>query len=179
MSTGLSTAFIEPLEATSIHATIMQVTHFLENYFKKDMPFECEYLQDQYNSEMGQMWDNIRDFIVYHYISPRKDTEFWEESGRPERWSTRLTKQMSIWKYRMPRTVDYINDIGNNFYSIGNTLWYQIAIGMNLLDSKIAKKELNEYGLSDVTKQLHKKVDNEVTKIMPDCMTTNKYYKSL
>jgi len=50
---------------------------------------------------------------------------------------------------------------------------------MNLFDSKIAKKELNEYGLYNVTKRLHKKVDNEVAKIMPDCMTTNEYYKSL
>ena len=179
LSTGLSTAFIEPLEATSIHATIMQVTHFIENYFKKDMPFECEYLQDQYNSEMGQMWDNIRDFIVFHYITPRKDTEFWEESGRPHRWSTRLTKQMSMWKYRMPRTVDYVNDIGNNFYNIGNTLWYQIAIGMNLFDPKIAKKELKDYGLYNITKKLHNMVDNEIEKFMPDCITTNQFYNSL
>ena len=179
LSTGLSTAFIEPLEATSIHATIMQVTHFIENYFKKDMPFECEYLQDQYNSEMGQMWDNIRDFIVYHYITPRKDTEFWEESGRPHRWSTRLTKQMSMWKYRMPRTVDFINDIGNNFYNIGNTLWYQIAIGMNLLNADMAKKELKEYGLYEATKKQHKIVDKAVTNALPNCITTNDYYNSL
>ena len=94
LSTGLSSAFIEPLEATSIHATIMQVTHFIENYFKKDMPFECELLHEQYNVEMGDMCDNIRDFIVYHYITPRKDTEFWKESAKPDKWSERLTKLM-------------------------------------------------------------------------------------
>jgi len=179
LSTGLATAFIEPLEATSIHATIMQVTHFIENYFKKDMPFECEYLQEQYNSEMGQMWDNIRDFIVFHYITPRKDTEFWKESGRPHRWSKRLTKQMSIWKYRMPRTVDYINDKGNNFYSIGNTLWYQIAIGMNLFDSKVAKKELTDYGLYKATKQHYQKLSVGIDEYIPKFIKTNDYYNSL
>jgi len=179
LSTGLSTAFIEPLEATSIHATIMQITHFIENYFKKDMPFECEYLQEQYNSEMGQMWDNIRDFIVFHYITPRKDTEFWKESGRPHRWSKRLTKQMSIWKYRMPRTVDYINDKGNNFYNIGNTLWYQIAIGMNLFDSKMAKKELKDYGIYDATKQHYQKLSAGINEYIPKFIKTNEYYKSL
>jgi len=179
LSTGLSTAFIEPLEATSIHATIMQITHFIENYFKKDMPFECEYLQEQYNSEMGQMWDNIRDFIMFHYITPRKDTEFWKESGRPHRWSKRLTKQMSIWKYRMPRTVDYINDKGNNFYNIGNTLWYQIAIGMNLFDSKMAKKELKDYGIYDATKQHYQKLSAGINEYIPKFIKTNEYYKSL
>ena len=179
VSTGLSSAFIEPLEATSIHATIMQITHFIENYYKPDMPFENEYLQDQYNSEMGQMWDNIRDFIVFHYITPREDTEFWKESSSSNRWSTRLTKLMSIWQDRMPRHIDYINDKGNDFYNIGNVLWYQIGIGMKLFDSKMAKQELIDYNLYDRTKQHYEEITTAVAKSMPFMVKTNDYYKSL
>ena len=47
----------------------------------------------------------------------------------------------------MPRENDYINDIGNNFYHLGNTLWYQIAIGMKLLEPKLAKEELQSFTL--------------------------------
>jgi tryptophan halogenase len=179
LSTGLSSAFIEPLEATSIHATIMQITHFIENYFKKDMPFKCNLLQKQYNSEMTQMWDNIRDFIVYHYITPRKDTKFWIESTKQERFSPRLKNMLEMWKHRMPREVDYINDKGNNFYSIGNVLWYQIAIGMNLLNPKIAKQELQDYNLFDLTKFHYQKVTKTVNEYIPKCIKTNEYYKSL
>ena len=95
LSTGLSSAFIEPLEATSIHATIMQITHFIEYYYKRDLELKCNLFQEQYNSEMTQMWDNIRDFITYHYITPRKDTKFWKESSSAKRWSPRLTKLMN------------------------------------------------------------------------------------
>ena len=179
LSTGLSSAFIEPLEATSIHATMVQVTHFIENYFKREMPFECNSLQQQYNSEMTQMWDNIRDFIVYHYITPRTDTDFWIESSKEERYSPRLKKQIEIWKNRMPRVVDYINDKGNNFYHIGNTIWYQIAIGMKLLNPKIAKQELESYNLYDLTEKHYNEVSNGVKQIMPQCIKTNEYYKSL
>ena len=179
LSTGLSSAFIEPLEATSIHATIMQITHFIENYFKKEMPFECNLLQDQYNFEMTQMWDTIRDFIVYHYITPRKDTKFWIESAKEERFSPRLKNLLEMWKYRMPREVDYINDKGNNFYNIGNTLWYQIAIGMNLLNPKIAKQELQDYGVYDLTKKMYEQVSYHVNEYVPNCTKTNQYYKSL
>ena len=179
LSTGLSSAFIEPLEATSIHATIMQVTHFIENYFKREMPFKCNLLQEQYNSEMTQMWDNIRDFIVYHYITPRKDTKFWIESTKKERFSPRLKNLLEMWKHRMPREVDYINDKGNNFYSIGNVLWYQIAIGMNLLNPKIAKQELEDYGIYNMTKEMYKQVCYHVDKYLPSCTKTNQYYKSL
>ena len=140
LSTGLSSAFIEPLEATSIHATIMQITHFIENYFKKDLNLKNNLFQNQYNDEMTTMWDNIRDFIIFHYITPRKDSKFWKESSNKERWSPRLKNLMSMWKDRMPRVVDYIDDKNNNFYNIGNTLYYQIAIGMKLLDKKVAKK---------------------------------------
>ena len=179
LSAGLSSAFIEPLEATSIHATMMQVTHFIENYYKEDMPFKVNELQEQYNSEMTQMWDNIRDFIVYHYITPRKDTKFWKESSSTKRWSPRLTKLMTMWKYKMPREVDYINDIGNNFYSIGNVLWYQVAIGMKLFDPKLAKQELKRYGLYDDTKKMYKTITDNVSKAMPHFVKTNDYYNSL
>ena len=179
LSTGLSSAFIEPLEATSIHATIMQVTHFIENYYKKDMPFKCNLLQDGYNREMTEMWDNIRDFIIFHYITPRKDTKFWINSSKEERYSPRLKRLLEIWKHRMPRQIDYINDKSNNFYSIGNTLFYQIAIGMRLLDPKIAKQELIDYNLYDNAKENYKFITGEIKKIMPSCITTNKYYKEL
>jgi hypothetical protein len=143
------------------------------------MPFKCNLLQKQYNSEMTQMWDNIRDFIVYHYITPRKDTKFWIESTKQERFSPRLKNMLEMWKHRMPREVDYINDKGNNFYSIGNVLWYQIAIGMNLLNPKIAKQELQDYNLFDLTKSHYQKVTKTVNEYIPKCIKTNEYYKSL
>ena len=179
LSTGLSSAFVEPLEATSIHATMIQVTHFIENYFKKDMPFNCELLHEQYNDEMGEMWDSIRDFIVFHYITPRNDTEFWKESSKPERRSERLTKLMNIWKHRMPRAVDYIGNKGNNYCDIGNVLWYQIAIGMHILDPKLARQELQDYNLYNISKQDYKNVSEAVNNYVPNCVKTNDYYKSL
>ena len=124
------------------------------------------------------MWDNIRDFIIYHYQSPRKDSKFWIDSNRKERLSPRLKRLMQMWEHRMPRKVDYINDKQNNFYNIGNTLWYQIAIGMKLLDPKIAKQELKDYNLYEETEKLYNEI-TEIEKIMPHMIKTNDYYKAL
>ena len=179
LSTGLSSAFIEPLEATSIHATIIQITHFIENYFKKDLNLKNNLFQNQYNDEMTTMWDNIRDFIIFHYITPRKDSKFWKESSNKERWSPRLKNLMSMWKDRMPRVVDYIDDKNNNFYNIGNTLHYQIAIGMKLLDKKVAKKELKDYGIYDYSKKMYKEIKEEVKINIHKSIKTNEYYKTL
>ena len=179
LSTGLSSAFIEPLEATSIHATIMQITHFIEYYYKRDLELKCNLFQEQYNSEMTQMWDNIRDFIVYHYVSPRKDTKFWIESSKEERRSPRLKKLMNMWKYRMPREVDYVNDVGNNFYHMGNTLWYQIAMGMKLIDPKLAQQELDDYNLTKSCNKFYDEASKALDDLLPKMPTTNNYYNSL
>jgi flavin-dependent dehydrogenase len=179
LSTGLASAFIEPLEATSIHCTIMQINHFFENYFKKDLKFKCDKLINQYNSEMTTMWDNIKDFIVFHYISPRKDTDFWIEAKNIKRHSERLKIIMEIWKHRMPRVVDYITDKNNNFYHIGNTLWYQIGIGMKLFDAKIAKQELVDYNLYNYAKDQYKKITSIVRSKLSSFEDTNIYYNKL
>ena len=179
LSAGLSSAFIEPLEATSIHATMLQVTHFIENYYKKNMNLKNNILTSQYNSEMTTMWDNIRDFIIFHYITPRKDSKFWKESSNKERWSPRLKRLMTIWKDRMPRAVDYIDDKNNNFYNIGNVLWYQIAIGMKLFNSKVAKQELKEYGIYEATKKQYNNIINQVKTNIHKSTKTNEHYNLL
>ena len=125
------------------------------------------------------MWDKIRDFIIFHYITPRKDTEFWIESSSLKRRSKTLNNLLQVWKYRMPRTVDYVHDIGNNFYTLGNNLWYQIAIGMKLLSPKLAKKELKDYNLYDMTAKDYLNLKKIVEDALDNHITTNNYYDGL
>ena len=79
----------------------------------------------------------------------------------------------------MPRAVDYIDDKNNNFYNIGNVLWYQIAIGMKLFNSKVAKQELKEYGIYDYSKKMYKEIKEEVKINIHKSIKTNEYYKTL
>ena len=180
ISVGLASSFIEPLEATSIHTTCFQLTHFIENYFQESMAFECELLHQQYNYEITRMYDQIKDFIVFHYISPRKDTVFWQEASSPERWSDALKHKLELWKKRMPRIVDYnFGYKDNNYYSLGNTLWYQIGLGMKLFNPELAKRELKEYGLYEDTGKDYRQMKIEINKTLPYLYSTNTYYKNL
>ena len=176
LSIGLSSAFIEPLEATSIHTTLLQVNHFIENYYKEDLPFECELLPQQYNSEVSQLWDTTRDFIIFHYITPRKDTRFWIEASSEERRSDKLKNLLNIWKHRMPRVIDCG---GDNLYGINPCLWYQIGIGMKLFNPTLAKKELKDYDLYDITEKDYKWLSKEIKDTIHTYTLTNDYYSSL
>lgn len=76
LSVGLSSGFIEPLEATSIHLIARGIDFFLRYFPDKD----CEQaLVREYNRRMIADFEEVRDFIVLHYAATaRDDTPFWQ-----------------------------------------------------------------------------------------------------
>lgn len=77
MSIGLSSAFVEPLEATSIWVTTEQL-----NFFAHFLP-ECSRPRESslkvFNQTMKDTMESIRSFIYFHYMTKRKDSDFWRE----------------------------------------------------------------------------------------------------
>ncbi|MEO8061200.1 MAG: tryptophan halogenase family protein [Pseudomonadota bacterium] len=76
LSLGLSSGFIEPLEATSIHLIARGVDFFLRYFPDRD----CDAaLMREYNRRMTADFEEVRDFIVVHYsATARDDTPFWQ-----------------------------------------------------------------------------------------------------
>lgn len=79
---GLSGSFLEPLESTSIFMTEYQLAQLLT--FFPDTRF-AEARVRQYNQVLNDMYADIRDFIVLHYVlSKRRDTPFWVDATQPD-----------------------------------------------------------------------------------------------
>ena len=76
VAVGLSGAFSEPLESTSIHGTLVQLLVLVQEYLTDHFDFDAEPILDRYNRRMGRMYDDFRDFLVMHYQGGRDDTEF-------------------------------------------------------------------------------------------------------
>ena len=178
LSVGLSTGFVEPLEATAIHMSIVQVDLFLKNYYSDHLDCTKQAQQKNYNRAIGDTWDDIRDFIVAHYINTRQDTDFWKESSSKDRWSDRLKELMEIWSVRMPRISDYSSSNHMDFYKLGNTLWYQVLIGMKILNPKVAENELKSYRLYDMAEKELVERNKFNRHILPFGENTNDFYKN-
>ncbi|HAT65469.1 MAG TPA: hypothetical protein DCS66_12855, partial [Flavobacteriaceae bacterium] len=70
---GLSSSFIEPLEASSIGTSIQQsflLMHLIINYSTPDI--------NLYNKKFIEIVENIRDFVLLHYLCKKNDSPFWK-----------------------------------------------------------------------------------------------------
>lgn len=72
---GLSTMFLEPLESTSIFFTEYQLSSLVSLLPDRSFPAA---LRDRYNEMVGEIYEQVRDFIVLHYCTTqRQDSAFW------------------------------------------------------------------------------------------------------
>jgi tryptophan 7-halogenase len=74
---GLSSGFVEPLESTGIHL-IQKAVKLLVEYLPERGGNET--LRNAYNKAMAAVYDEVRDFIVLHYILSQREEPFWRDS---------------------------------------------------------------------------------------------------
>ena len=125
LAVGLAANFVEPLEATSIGTTINQVFLF-NNYFNH---VNSKYHVDEYNNKMSAIMDNIKDFVLIHYINDK--TVKIPES---------LKYKLNLWKERPPIDDDFTKTHYYLFYAVN---FMQVLCGLNFYKPSIIKRYIN------------------------------------
>jgi glycine/D-amino acid oxidase-like deaminating enzyme len=140
LALGLSSSFLEPLEATSIHGTIVQMMIFSQFHLKHPAKM-TDADRAAYNDAAARQLDDFRRFINLHYVSERRDTPFWRHVADtcilPETHA-----RLAQWSKKMPRSEDFVR-LPGSFPHVEEQLHYPVLDGLGLLSRDVAKAEMD------------------------------------
>jgi len=139
LAVGLSSSFLEPLESTSIHGTIVQMMLFARRFLKRPAEMNDDDRAD-YNQRIGRQVDDFRTFVNTHYLTQRDDTPFWREV-REHRIHPETKERLERWKHEMPRH-EHFPDYLDGLPHIQTQLHYPVLDGLGLLDPALARAEM-------------------------------------
>lgn len=135
LALGLSSSFLEPLEATSIHGTVVALLLFARRHLQR--LGEPDAGRDRFNTAIAGQVDDFRDFINLHYVSERDDSPFWRDVAstyiQPE-----TREKLALWQTKMPSSGDFKNDL-DGLPHVEELLHYPVLDGLGLLNREVAK----------------------------------------
>jgi tryptophan 7-halogenase len=153
VAVGLSANFVEPLEATSIGTSIQQVfllMHYLPKFNSLDIK--------EYNYSVNSIMENIKNFILLHYVTKKNNSKFWKYVKEIE-LTDFLKNNMQKWKNRLPIEEDF--NFHNTKYKLFNSSnFIQVLYGLDILDTE----KLKENFLSLNTEHV-KQINNHINLI--------------
>jgi len=129
VAVGLAANFVEPLEATSIWVSIVELTQIFDNPL---WLFEnSKEIRQEFNKNIVSMNNNISEFIYFHYMTLRNDTEFWKKFSY-ENAPKDLQEKISKWKVRLPNKFDSGEHWSSNS-------WTFVGSAHNTINKDVAK----------------------------------------
>jgi tryptophan halogenase len=143
LTVGLASSFVEPLEATSIGSTILQMDQI--------MPFLGSYKhghsasQKLINKNFNIMMDNILIMIRLHYMSDRRDTDFWRATAEMP-VNDSLQELLDLWQETtLPR--DHISSNHGEMFQLAHLL--HVAQGQNVISTEPIGRMFQNFGTID------------------------------
>ncbi len=152
---GLASGFLEPLEATSIHSTLIQMILFATDYLKEEMDFNNEKIMDEFNDRVGRQFDDFMIFLNTHYVSNRDDSDFWKYV-KNECIHEDTLSLINKWKNQLPRMSDfelYLSGLPH----VQSQLYYPVLDGLGILQKDVAREEMNNFNLKPFARDEYKR----------------------
>ena len=98
---GMSSGFIEPLEASAL-VMIEMAAGMIADQLPPTREI-MDIVARRYNRKFHRHWNQIIEFLKLHYLlSVREDSPYWRENKAADSIPEMLREQLSIWRYRSP-----------------------------------------------------------------------------
>lgn len=126
---GLAANFVEPLEATSLWVSMVGLTNIFSS--PDFLINNCQEIRSEFNKLILDMNDDVSNFIYFHYMTLRKDTEFWKKFTY-ENAPKNLQEKINNWENRLPNKLD-----SSEYWSANS--WTFIGSAHNTINKDVAK----------------------------------------
>jgi hypothetical protein len=158
LSLGLAAAFAEPLEATSIHTTIVQLLTFSNEFLSKSVSTTInKENQDSYNSKIAKLYDITLDFLVIHYQGGRTDSEFWKYINTGKTLTSNAKSVLERTKTRVLGNLEFEGIFGTPY----GPLWNWIFSGLGIITADQAENQLKQQNLYKVAEERYNNFTRE------------------
>jgi tryptophan halogenase len=158
VAVGLSAGFLEPLEATSIHSTLVQLILFAKEYLSAALNGDYSGRKD-FNQRIAHQFDDFRTFLNIHYRSERRDTPFWEFVHH-ECLGEEAIGRLKQWQKNLPKR-EHFQGFLSGLPHVETQLYFPVLDGLGLLSQGAARQEMSNRNLKrqaqEELKQLHSK----------------------
>jgi len=141
ISIGFSSGFIEPLESTTIQIIIQQLVSFTNIYSGKIL----EYDKKIFNLKNKNYFNNILNYILFHYHTKRTDSNFWRC----------MKENLPDWIYELEEKVQHsiINQYNTDNKHFSYNEYSAICDGLELSKSEGAFEYLKLNNFTEISKQ--------------------------
>jgi tryptophan halogenase len=122
---GLSSGFIEPLEASALALVELSAQRLCE-----ELPMtraSMDAVARRFNDDFSYRWARVIDFLKLHYaLSSRDDSDYWRAHRDPATWPERLRELLPQWRLRAPAR----HDFGRNDEVFPSASYQYVLYGM-------------------------------------------------
>ena len=112
VAVGMSSGFLEPLEASAL-----VLVELAGRMISEELPANrrvMDIVAKRYNDKFLYRWDRIIDFLKLHYVlSRRTDSAYWVDNRRSESIPASLQELLELWQFHVPGRQDltYVDEI--------------------------------------------------------------------
>lgn len=161
---GLSTGFLEPLEATAIWALLLSVNEFLKVHFAVDDPRS----RATFNEYHRAVNERMANFLYLHYLGQRRDTPFWQTFEQRTRMPPRIGELLgeggARWMFNSPDAL-----LGHPAPFI-NTSYTQICAGIRRIDMDVMRRYWEYFNLAAGAEAAYGALDQRLRQETAACM---------
>ena len=169
LSVGLCGSFLEPLQATSIHTTVTQVSIFASQCIKStyenmDKPISRKI----YNKYISDMIIDFRNLVNLNYSGKGLDTDFWKNIILTDEVKDiiQLCNERLITKY----------DFKNYEGAAGLGIWMTILSGIKHIPNEVIEEyEKIEPNWYEYAKTEFNQLQDKFNKIIPERMSNENF----